>query len=139
MLAFSNIFVQILFFMGFDIFHTITLQAGCKFSLSKQMLAFSIFLIFDAVSHLSYLHSPNRFKVHSRTSQAGCRLSLSMQTFGVHSPSKCWLSHIYFCSILIFHGVYTITLQAGCKFLLSKQMFALHSPSRCWLFQFFLF
>ena len=61
-----------------------------------------------------------------------------MQTFGVHSPSKCWLSHIYFCSILIFHGVYTITLQAGCKFLLSKQMFALHSPSRCWLFSIFL-
>ena len=42
------------FFMGFDIFHTITLQAGCKFSLSKQMLAFSIFLIFDGVSHLLY-------------------------------------------------------------------------------------
>ena len=133
MLAFSKYVVQSLFFMGFDIFHTITLQAGCKFSLSKQMLAFSIFLIFDGVPHLSYLHSPNRFKVHALHTDVWFTLSQQMLAF----LNSSMFHRIY--SILIFHGVYTITLQAGCKFLLSKQMFALHSPSRCWLFQFFLF
>ena len=79
MLAFSNIFVQILFFMGFDIFHTITLQAGRKFSLSKQMLAFSIFL-FLMEFHIFY----------TNTLQAGLRFILSMEVLGLLSPRRCW-------------------------------------------------
>ena len=67
--------------MGFRIFYTITLQAGCKFSLSIQMYG---------------LHSPSRcwlfqnllfqslffmgFDIfHTITLQAGCKFSLSKQ------------------------------------------------------------
>ena len=56
-------------------------------SLSKQVVnshspnrcwLFLFFLIFDAVSHFSYLHSPNRFKVHALYADVWFTLSQQM-------------------------------------------------------------
>ena len=118
--------------MGFCIFYTITLQAGCKFSLPKQ-----------AVS----CHSPCRclvyiLQAHVGFFKIGCFNlylswgfipSLSKQVVNSHSPNRCWLFQ-FFLFFMGFHIVYTNTLQAGLRFMLSMQMFGLHSPSRCWLF-----
>ena len=116
--------------MGFRIFYTITLQAGCNFSLSIQMYGLHspsrCWLLFIK----SYFMRVNIF--HTLTLQPGCRLSLSMQMFGVHSPSTCWLFQIFLCKFYFLWGTSFIPS-------LSKQVVSSHSPSRCWLFQFFLF
>ena len=116
--------------MGFHIFYTITLQAGCKFSLSIQMYGYTLqadvgfffLIIFHEVSYF-----------HTLTPQAGCRLSLSMQMFGVHAPSRCWLFQKKLFNLYFSWGLTSFIPS------LSRQVVSSHSPNRCWLFQFFLF
>ena len=87
--GFFNLFLfNLNFSWGFCIFYTITLQAGCKFSLSIQIYG---------------LHSPSRcwplfFKsyfmrfniFHTLNLQPDFMFSLSMEVLGLHSPSRCW-------------------------------------------------
>ena len=117
--------------MGFRIFYTITLQAGCKFSLSIQMYGL------HSLSRCWLLFFKSYFmKFHIFI------LSLPKQAVSCHSPCRCLVyilqADVGFFKTCCFNLYFSWGLTSFIPSL-SKQVVNSHSPNRCWLFQFFLF
>ena len=75
---------------------------------------------------------------YTRTLQPGLRFLLFIHIFGLYSPSRCWISSLFFSSNHNFSwGFHPLTLQPGLRFSLSMHISGLYSPNRCWIFFFF--
>ena len=87
---FLFIYFSILIFHGISLLslskQVVSSHSPCRClvcTLQSDVCFFS--LNFQEVSYFLYSHSPTRFKV-----------SLSMPIFGLHSPSRCWISKFFF-------------------------------------------